>query len=33
MVPKFLRFVDSLPQTETGKVSRKLAAGMLEAAR
>jgi long-chain acyl-CoA synthetase len=32
MVPKFLKFVDSLPQTETGKVSRKLAAGMLEAA-
>jgi long-chain acyl-CoA synthetase len=32
MVPKFLKFVDSLPQTETGKVSRKLAAGILEAA-
>jgi amino acid adenylation domain-containing protein len=33
MVPKFLKFVASLPKTETGKVSRRLAAELLEAAR
>jgi acyl-CoA synthetase (AMP-forming)/AMP-acid ligase II len=33
MVPKFLTFADSLPKTDTGKVSRRLAGELLEAAR
>ncbi|MGV3548713.1 class I adenylate-forming enzyme family protein [Rhizobium sp.] len=33
MVPKHLAFTTSLPKTDTGKVSRRLAADMLEAAR
>jgi acyl-coenzyme A synthetase/AMP-(fatty) acid ligase len=33
MVPKHLAFAPSLPKTETGKVSRRLAAEALEAVR
>lgn len=33
MVPKYLSFATSLPITETGKVSRRLAAQLLEAVR
>jgi acyl-coenzyme A synthetase/AMP-(fatty) acid ligase len=32
MVPKTVEFRDSLPKTDTGKVSRRLAAESLEAA-
>ena len=33
MVPKYLTFAESLPKTDTGKVSRKLAAELLETTR
>jgi acyl-CoA synthetase (AMP-forming)/AMP-acid ligase II len=33
MVPKFLKFAASLPKTDTGKVSRRLAAELLETTR
>lgn len=33
MVPKFVQFRDSLPKTDTGKVSRRLAAEALESAK